>query len=226
MLMWMGLVMTVVFYWGGKTLYKKVRFVLLNPMITCLIALIVVLLCTHMSYSTYFSRSKLLTDMLNPATVALAIPLYRHFDVLKRHIAEFLLSLACGATVAVTSSVLLARVMRLSGSIALSVAPRSVTTPIAMDISQTLGGIPALTAVFVIITGLSGVILGPLIIRVCRIQSSVAKGTLFGMGCHGLGTARAFEIGQMEGTCASLSMVTAAFITLALAPVLVPLLRA
>ncbi len=128
------------------------------------------------------------------------------------------------ATIAIVSSVLLARAVRLGGSITTSVAPRSVTTPIAMDISQTLGGIPTLTAVFVIITGVFWCHGSHLIIRFCRIESSVAKGALFGMGCHGLGTARAFELGQMEGTCASLSMVTASFMTLALAPVLVPLL--
>ncbi|MCL6454227.1 MAG: LrgB family protein [Alicyclobacillus sp.] len=224
MLIWIGFVATILCYWGCKRLYQRVHFVLFNPILTCLVILVTFLLCTHISYSTYFARGRLLTELLNPATVALAIPLYRHFEVLKAHVAEFLLSLAGGATVAVVSSVLLARALGLGGQIATSIAPRSVTTPIAMDISETIGGSPTLTAVFVIITGVTGVIVGPLVIRLARIESAIAKGAMFGMGCHGLGTSRAFEMGQMEGTCASLSMVTASFLTISIAPELVRLL--
>lgn len=224
MLMWLGIVITVVCYWGCKKLYRRFPLMIFNPVLTCLVILVAFLACTRISYTTYFASGKWLTDMLSPATVALAIPLHRNFHVLKSHVLEFVVSLLCGATAAIVSSVMIARLLRLSGTITTSVAPRSVTTPIAMDVSHTIGGIPTLTAVFVIITGLSGVILGPLVIRYCKIQSSIAKGAVFGMGCHGLGTARAFEIGQMEGTCASLSMVIAAFITLALAPALVPAL--
>ncbi|GLG01688.1 hypothetical protein Alches_17280 [Alicyclobacillus hesperidum subsp. aegles] len=224
MVMWLGLVSTLICYGICKKLYQRFHYVFLNPVLTCLAVLIAFLSLAHVSYHTYFASGKWLTDMLSPATVALAIPLYRNVHILKAHWLEFLVSLVSGAAAAIVSSILLARLMRLGGMIETSVAPRSVTTPIAMDISQTIGGIPTLTAVFVIITGISGVVIGPLVIRYVRIRSAIAKGAIFGMGCHGIGTARAFEMGQMEGTCSSLSMVIAAFITLALAPSLVPLL--
>ncbi|GMA62714.1 LrgB family protein [Alicyclobacillus fastidiosus] len=224
MLSLLGIFMTVVFYYACKKLYQKVRLVALTPVITCLVLVLAFLLATHVTYSTYMGSAKWLTDLLNPTTVALAIPLYRNYHVLKTHIVEFLVSLLSGASVAIGSSIVLARLLRLGHTISTSVAPRSVTTPIAMDISQTLGGVPTLTAVFVIITGLSGIVVGPLAIRYLRIRSSVARGALFGMGAHGIGTSRAFELGEMEGTCASLSMVLAAGLTFLLAPVLVPVL--
>ncbi|MFB5191274.1 LrgB family protein [Alicyclobacillus fastidiosus] len=224
MLSLLGIIITVVFYYACKKLYQKVRFVALTPVITCLVLVLAFLLATHIRYATYMGSAKWLTDLLNPTTVALAIPLYRNYHVLKAHIVEFLVSLLSGASVATGSSIVLARMLRLGHTISTSVAPRSVTTPIAMDISQTLGGVPTLTAVFVIITGLCGIVVGPLAIRYLRIRSSVARGALFGMGAHGIGTSRAFELGEMEGTCASLAMVLAAGLTFLLAPVLVPVL--
>ncbi|WP_206830343.1 LrgB family protein [Alicyclobacillus fructus] len=217
----LGILLTLACYAACKWLYRRVHVVWLNPMITSLVAIVALLRIAHISYAAYDMSARWLTAFLGPATVAFAVPLYRHFPVLKAHWPEFLLSLTFGSATGITGSVLLARLLRLNHIVVTSVAPRSVTTPIAMDISQAIGGIPTLTAVFVILTGITGVIVGPWLLRLLRLQSPVARGALFGMGSHGIGTARAFEYGAMEGTCSSLAMIVAAFITLALAPPLV-----
>ncbi|WP_076347563.1 LrgB family protein [Alicyclobacillus vulcanalis] len=218
--MLVGLASTLICYAACKALYRRVHVVFLNPMITSLVALILFLHFAHLSYHVYDASAKWLTSFLGPATVAFAVPLHRHFPVLKAHWPEFLASLALGSATGIAGSVLLARVFGLNRAVVTSIAPRSVTTPIAMDISQAIGGIPTLTAVFVILTGITGVMVGPWLLRLLRLQSPVARGALFGMGSHGIGTARAFEYGAMEGTCSSLAMIVAAFLTLALAPVL------
>lgn len=220
-MMWLGLASTLMAYAACKALYRRFHVVFLNPMITSLVALVLFLHFAHVSYATYDASARWLTSLLGPATVAFAVPLHRHFPVLKAHWPEFLVSLTFGSATGITGSVLLARLLRLNHAVVTSIAPRSVTTPIAMDISQAIGGIPTLTAVFVILTGITGVVVGPWLLRLLRLKSPVARGALFGMGSHGIGTARAFEYGAMEGTCSSLAMIVAAFITLGLAPALV-----
>lgn len=125
-----------------------------------------------------------------------------------------------GSVVAVLSSALLAKWLRLDSGLIHSLIPRSITTPIAMNVSATIGGIPAVTAVFVIMTGLLGAIMGPSIVKMLRIDGEIARGTLLGTGAHGTGTSKAFELSSLTGTISSISMVLAALFTLAVAPIL------
>lgn len=197
----------------------------LNPILTSLIVLVLTLSLTHVTYVTYMKGGHILADLLGPATVAFAIPLYKNLHLLKKHALEMVISLIVGSAAAISTSVALSDWFHLGTRITNSLAPRSITTPIAMDVSQANGGLPVLTAVFVIVTALIGLIVGPLAIRLLPIRSSVAKGTLLGMGAHGVGTNRAFEFGSTEGTFASLAMILAAGLTLALTPILLPLVR-
>ncbi|GMA50790.1 hypothetical protein GCM10025857_21470 [Alicyclobacillus contaminans] len=222
---WINIGLTLAVYLICRWVYRRYPLPWLNPMLTSVALLMVLLLSTHTSYAAYIRGSDLLTLLLGPATVAFAVPLHRHFELLKRHAVELLCGIALGSLLAVVSSVSLARLLRLTPILMDSLAPRSVTTPIAMQVSAQLGGNAILTSVFVIATAFVGLVVGPLTIRWLKIQSALAKGMLMGMGAHGIGTSRAFEFGPLEGTFSSLSMILAAAFTVLLAPLVVPFLR-
>ncbi|MGE5673308.1 MAG: LrgB family protein [Mycobacterium leprae] len=213
---------TILIYFGAKKLYRRTRSVLLSPLLTVPLLLVGLLLLLRLPYATYMSGGQWLSDLLGPATVALAIPIHKNMKLLKQHALEITCAIGAGAVLALVSSFLLAFWLHLGLQIADSMAPRSVTTPIAMAISRSLGGDPTLTAVFVIVTALVGLVAGPLLIRSMPIKSPVARGLLFGVGAHGAGTARAFEFGELEGTFSSLAMVLTAGATLVLTPLLLP----
>lgn len=220
-----SIIITVLVFMLCKKIYRRWNFVLLSPILICPIILILLLAVFHTPYAAYNGGAQWLTKLLGPATVAFAVPMYKHFHLLKKHGIEIISSMLVGSATAIVSSFLLAWWMKLSPSLINSLVPRSITTPIAMDISKTIGGVPTMTAVFVIITGLTGTVVGPLIIRFMSIRQSTAKGLLLGMGAHGAGTSKAFEIGELEGTFASLAMVVAAIISIILAYTFFPILQ-
>jgi predicted murein hydrolase (TIGR00659 family) len=199
--------------------------VLLSPILISPLLLIVFLQVSQTEYTIYGEGTKWLTQLLGPATVAFAVPMHKNFHLLKKYMLEIMLSLITGSSVAIVSTFLFALWLKLSPSLITSLVPRSITTPIAMDISKTIGGIPTMTAVFVIVTGLTGTVIGPLLIRVLSIKKATSKGLMLGMGAHGTGTSRAFEIGELEGTFASLAMIVAAVITIVLAFTIFPVLQ-
>lgn len=213
------LAVTVVCFWGAKRLHARWKAWYLSPIVVVPCAVIVCLIVTHTSVDAYNRGGNMLTDLLQPATVAFAVPLYRHFDLLKKHAAAILSGIVLGCSVAVVSTVALLLLAHASRQMIASMVPRSITTPIAMSVSQTLGGIPSVTAVFVMVTGIGGSVLAPLLIKALRIRGTVAKGVLLGMGAHGAGTSLAYEWGSEEGAIASISMIVAAIVTLAVIPV-------
>jgi predicted murein hydrolase (TIGR00659 family) len=219
------LLLTVLVFWLAKKLYGRWSVLILLPILTAPIVLVVILTTAHVSYGSYMAGGKWLTYLLQPATVAFAVPMVRHFELLKKHALEIVSSVVLGSLVAIVTSMVLAGWMHLNPTLADSLAPRSVTTPIAMVISQKFGGVSTMTAVFVMVTALIGIVIGPLIIRYLSLRSAVARGAMFGMGAHGAGTSRAFEMGAVEGTVASLSMIIAAGASLLIAPTLVPLIQ-
>lgn len=220
-----SLILTVLVFWGAKRLYRRRQAILLSPVLVAPLLLMLLIWVTNVPYQAYASGAKWLTSLLGPATVAMAVPMYRHFNILKQHAKEILAGVLLGSSLAILSSVLLAAWVHLGADTLLSLIPRSVTTPIAIEISRSVGGLPPMTAVFVIVTGISGIILGPLVIRWLPIRTPVARGVLFGMGAHATGTSKAFELGAVEGTVSSIAMILAAGMTLMLIPVLLPMLQ-
>ncbi|MGV3488907.1 MAG: CidB/LrgB family autolysis modulator [Tuberibacillus sp.] len=212
------IVLTIAIYIFSKKIYKRFSKVYLSPLLITPFVIVIILLCTHMPYETYYSGGKWLSFMLQPATIAFAVPLYKHFHILKKHSIEILAGVLSGSTVAIITSMYMAKGLHLSGKIIDSLIPRSVTTPIAMGVAKNIGGIPAVTAVFVIITGLLGATIGPFVIRFFRIDNDIARGVLFGTSSHAAGTSKAFEYGSVSGTISSLSMIIAAIITIFIAP--------
>ncbi|MEC0184406.1 CidB/LrgB family autolysis modulator [Paenibacillus peoriae] len=214
------IVLTLAIYWMAKRMYRTLPKVYMSPLLITPVVIILILTLTGVNYRSYNSGAHLLSTLLQPATIAFAVPLYRNFPVLKKHASQIVFSVLSGSVVAVLSSMALAKWMHLDSSLLSSLIPRSITTPIAMNVSQAIGGNPTVTAVFVILTGLSGLIIGPMIVKLFRIENEVSRGVLLGTGAHGTGTSKAFEFSSLTGTISSISMVLAALFTLAAAPFL------
>src|ERR1700730_4962002 len=181
----LSILVTVLVYEGCKKIYSRLHFVIFSPILICPILLILLLVVFHTSYTTYENGAKWLTFLLGPATVAFAVPMYEHIHLLKKHGIEILLSVIVGSCIAILSSLFFSLWVHLSSQVINSMIPRSITTPIAMDVSKLIGGVPTMTAVFVIITGVTGSVIGPLILRYFPIRTLLAKGMMFGMGAHG-----------------------------------------
>jgi predicted murein hydrolase (TIGR00659 family) len=218
------LVLTLGVYYSAKKIYQKWSKVYLSPLLITPVILVVFLLSAGVPYESYNSGGQWLSDLLQPATVAFAVPLYKHFKVLKKHAVEIIASVLFGSIVAMVSSVFLAKWMHLSNSLVTSLMPRSITTPIAINVSQVIGGVPNITAVFVILTGLFGTIIGPSVLRIFHIDNEVARGVLLGTSAHGMGTSKAFEMSALSGTISSVSMILAALFTLGMAPTMMNIL--
>ncbi|MEK4513212.1 CidB/LrgB family autolysis modulator [Paenibacillus anaericanus] len=218
------LLFTLVIYGLSKRLYRVHPKVYLSPLLITPLFLIIVLMWTQVPYETYNLGGQWLSSMLQPATIAFAIPLYKYYNVLKKHAIEILVSVLTGSIVAMFSSAFIAEWMHLDSELVSSLIPRSVTTPIAMNVSQIIGGVPNITAVFVIITGLLGTVIGPLVMKWFHIDNEVARGVLFGTSAHGTGTSKAFELSSLTGTISSISMILAALFTLGVAPMIISLL--
>jgi predicted murein hydrolase (TIGR00659 family) len=215
---------TVGIYLASRRLYSRYKWLVLSPLLVSPVVLVLLLSWSGRPYAEYQAGAGTLSSLLGPATVAFAIPLHKHFDLLKKHALEIFASVGTGSLAALVTSVPLARLAHLSGDLTMSLAPRSVTMPFAVPLSGAIGGVPTLTAVFVMATGLFGIVAGPLVIRALSIKDPVAQGALLGVGAHGAGTAKAFEFGAVEGTVASLTMVLAGVITILITPVVLRLL--
>ncbi|WNC15981.1 LrgB family protein [Brevibacillus brevis] len=217
----LGFLFTIAVYLVAKRLYRYKPILLFSPLLFTPIVLVCLLLVTHTAYDTYNAGGKWLAYMLQPATIAFAVPLYKHYPLLKKHAAQILVSVMSGSAVAVLSSAVLALLLHVDKQVMYSLLPRSVTTPIAMNVSQMIGGVPSITAVLVLITGLLGSVIGPYVISYLRIQDDIARGVMLGTSAHGAGTSKAFEIGSVTGTVSSISMILAALLTQLAATVVV-----
>ncbi|ALC82824.1 MULTISPECIES: CidB/LrgB family autolysis modulator [Bacillus] len=219
-----SLLATVALYIVMKKVYKKHPRFYTSPLLVTPLFLVAGLLLMETSYEDYNKGGQLLTNMLQPATIAFAIPLYKYYPVLKKYAVEILFNVALGSILAILSTIVIAKLLNLGTDLIESMMPRSVTTPIAMDVSKMIGGIPAITAVFVILTAIFGSVIGPLVIRYFRIDNEIARGVLLGTSAHGAGTSKAFELSSVSGTISSISMILAAIITLCAAPFLVTMI--
>jgi len=225
MIILLSIVITILLYLSTRYFYKKNSKIYLSPLVITPILIVALLFMAKIPYDTYNSGGQWLSAMLQPATIALAVPLYKYRGILKKYGVEIISSVLVGSMTAILSSALLGEGMSVDVQLIGSLIPRSVTTPIAMDISHMIGGVPSVTAVCVIITGLLGSVLGPLVIRFFKIESEVARGVLLGTGAHAMGTSKAFELTSTTGTVSSISMILAAIITICMAPLIVPLLH-
>ena len=187
------------------------------------VALIAVLLkLTGADYQTYFNGAQFVHFLLGPATVALAVPLYRNIDLVRRNLFPMLAALFVGALVAIVSAVLVATSLGASRPVLIALAPKSVTTGVAMAVTETLGGAPPMTAALVIITGVIGAIIVTPLMNALRVTDWAARGFSAGLASHGIGTARAFAVHPVAGVFAGIAMGLNAIVTPAVLPILLP----
>ncbi|MCL6554810.1 MAG: LrgB family protein [Burkholderiales bacterium] len=219
-LLWLTL--TLAAYQAAHALAARLNFhPLANPVLLSIIALVAVLRLSGTPYAVYFDGAQFVHFLLGPATVALAIPLYQHWDRLRRMWLPLGLSLVVGSATAALSAFGIARLLGASRDVALSTAPKSATMPIAMGIAEKIGGIPSLTAVFVVLTGILGAMLGKGLLDRLGCRDDAIKGFAIGLTSHGIGTARAFQISNLAGAFSGLAMGLNGLMT----AVLVPFLR-
>lgn len=217
-------VATIVAYLGAKQLYRRSGRAWASPLIVAPLVLLALASLLHASYHDYLRGTHWLMAMLGPATVAFAVPIHAQRALIARHWKVLGAGVLVGSGIAITAAWWMATALHLSPELRLSLAPRSITTPFAMDVSGRIGGIPELTAVFVMITGICGSLFGQLLLKVLPVHSAMARGALFGMGAHGMGVSKARELGESEGAIAGLVMVMAGLVNVAAAPLLAMLL--
>ena len=221
----LGLTLTIGAYSCAHAISARCGFSpLANPVAIAILLIGAVLALTNMSYARYFQGAQFVHFLLGPATVALAIPLARHLPRVRKALFPILCALLAGSTTAIVSAVLLVRAFGGSTALALSVGPKSATTPIAMAASQYLGGIPALTAALVISTGIVGAISARYLFDFLRIHNPEVRGFALGLASHGIGTARAIQVNPSAAAFAVLGMGLNGVLTAVLAPYLVPVL--
>lgn len=221
----LGLTLTLCAYVFAHWVYARCGMSpLANPVAIAIALISLVLVASGMSYQRYFAGAQFVHFLLGPATVALAVPLARQVPRLRRSLLPLACALLCGCTAAIVTAVVVAIMLGASPELARTIAPKSATTPIAMAVSEHLGGIPALTAVLVIGTGIFGAISARFLLNALRVESPAARGLALGVAAHGIGTARAFQVSPEMGAYAGLGMGLNGVLTALLAPWLVPLL--
>ncbi|MEL6870578.1 MAG: LrgB family protein [Pseudomonadota bacterium] len=193
---------------------------LVNPVLISIVVIIAVLQVTGADYATYFEGAQFVHFLLGPATVALAVPLYRQFVAVRRSLAAILASIITGSVTASATAVLLGYWLGADATTLSSLAPKSVTTPVAMGITEQLGGIPSLTAILVIVTGIIGASLGPLALDAAGVRAMPARGLAIGTASHGIGTARAMQVSEVAGAFSGLAMGLNAVATALILPTL------
>jgi predicted murein hydrolase (TIGR00659 family) len=212
---------TLIAYWIGTRAQRAAGGrPYVNPVAIAVVLLVALLAATGTSYQTYFQGAQFVHFLLGPATVALAIPLYENWPTVKRSFIPMIVALLAGTVTAVVSAVGIAWALGASAESLVSIAPKSVTTPVAMGIAEKLGGIPSLTAVLVILTGIIGAIIATPLLNALGLKDWRARGFAAGVAAHGLGTARAFQVNDLAGTFAGIGMALNALATAILVPVL------
>ena len=219
-LLW--LTATLVAYAVGDALFRAAgKRPYVNPVLIAVVLLASLLWVAGVQYATYFEGAKFVHFMLGPATVALAAPLYANLGKIKASAIPMIGALAAGSVTAIISALGVAYAMGVRGEVLLSLAPKSVTAPVALGVSEAIGGSPTLTAVLVILTGMMGAVMATPLLNLLRVKNWQARGFAVGVASHGIGTARAFQVNETAGAFAGIGMGLNAVLTAIIAPIIV-----
>ncbi|WP_159567464.1 CidB/LrgB family autolysis modulator [Budvicia diplopodorum] len=223
-MIWWAIPLTLVVFYSARLLTIKLKMPLLNPLLISLFIIVPILLLTNTSYESYLQGSQLLNELLQPAVVALAFPLYEQLHQIRARWKSIITICLIGSLSAMVSGTGIALLLGASPEIAASVLPKSVTTPIAMAVSGSLHGVPAISAICVMFVGVFGAVFGYPILNLLKITTPAARGLSIGSTAHALGTARCAEQDYQEGAYSSLALVICGIITSLAAPFVFPLL--
>lgn len=218
------LLLTLGSYQIGLLLQRKLRSPICNPVLISMVLILLFFWLTGMKNTDYQAGMGIMSWLLTPATVCLAIPMYQHFSVLKKNLPAILAGIAVGAVTSLLFVTLWGLLFRYDRALLMSLLPKSVTSAIGAPLAQMAGGLMPITTAVIIITGILGNIAGPLLCRVFRIRGEVAQGVAYGTAAHVIGTAKANDLSELTGAVASLSLVVAGLITAILFPLVTALL--
>lgn len=216
-------IITVISYVVGVRVFRRFNRVWLNPLYTVTVTIICLLTLFHMDFESYSSGTGIFSLLLGTATVSLAVPLYKQIEIIRKHLLIIVCAVLLGTLTGVASVVLLAKVVHLNQTMMLSLIPKSVTAPIALSISDSLGGVPSLTVLFVVISAVFSLITGPVLLKFGRFRSKIALGLALGTSAQAIGANRAFEWGELEGAMGSIAMITSALFMSLIAPLFIRL---
>lgn len=208
-----GVVITLVTYELGMWMKKKLKFAICNPLLIAIIAIILFLIGFDIDYEVYNEGAQFISYLLTPATVCLAVPLYEQFELLKKNVTAVLAGILAGVLTSATCVLVLCVLMKLGHEQYVTLLPKSITTAIGMVVSEELGGYATITVAVIVVTGIFGYIMADFILKIFRITDPIAKGVAIGTSSHAGGTARAMELGEVEGAMSSLSIAVAGLTT-------------
>jgi len=218
------LALTFGIYYLARQFQKWTGWVVLNPILVTIAVLILLLEVTGISYETYEEGGRYIDFWLKPAIVALGVPLYQHLGQIKRQFLPIFLSQFVGCIAGIVSVVIIAKLMGASNEVIISLAPKSVTTPIAMEVCKATGGIPSLTAAIVVCVGLFGAVFGFKVLEVWHVKNPYSQGLSLGTASHAVGTSRAMEKGETYGAYASLGLIINGVLTALMTPFILQIL--
>lgn len=208
-----GVTVSLIGYGAGIMLKKKFKYAFLNPLLISIIFVIGVVMLCGVDYESYENSAQYLSYLLTPATVCLAVPLYQQMTLLKKNLAAVACGILAGVLASLGSVLLLAFLFGLEHDVYVTLLPKSITTAIGMGVSEELGGLVTITVAVIIVTGVIGNVIGEVVCKLFRIYEPIAKGLALGTSSHAIGTAKALEMGEVEGAMSSLAIAVAGLLT-------------
>ena len=212
-----GMAISLLGYEIGLIIKRKFKMAIFNPLLIAVVIVILFLVVFHVDYETYTSSAKYLSYLLTPSTVCLAVPLYQQLHLLRKNAKAVILGITSGVIISLTSVLLLSKLFGLNHQQYVTMLPKSITTAIGMGVSEEMGGIVTITVASIIITGILGNMMAELICKIFRITEPVAKGIAIGTSAHAVGTAKAIEMGEIEGAMSGLAIAVAGLLTVIMA---------
>jgi len=221
----LGIFITIGAFYLFSKIYEKRKAFYLNPVLLSIITIALFLHITEIKYETYMESAQILSFLLGPAVVSLAIPLYKQREIIKAYSKQIFFGIIFGGVLAILSAFYVAKMLGGTSEVLLSIAPKSITTAIAIGVSEKIGGIPPLTAVLVILTGILGNAVGIEILNISKVKDKVARGLAMGVTSHGLGTARIILDDELSGAVSGLAMALNGIFTSLILPYLIKFLK-
>ncbi len=208
-----SVLVSLIGYEAGQYLKRKTGLAIVNPLLVAIVFVIAVLLVFHIDYDAYQTGGVYLNYLLTPATVCLAVPLYKQIHLLRQYGWAILLSVFTGTVTSLLGVFLLSVLFHLDHAMYVTLLPKSITTAIGMGMSEELGGIVNITVAVIVVTGVTGNVIGEWVLKVFHVKDRIAKGLALGTSAHAIGTSKAMEMGEIEGAMSSLSIVVAGLLT-------------
>ena len=215
--LYFAVLITILGYFIGDIIRKKTKLNVFNPILIAIIFVSIVLSVFKIDYDVYYEGAKYISYFLTPATICLAIPLYEEFETLKHNFKAIIIGITAGVLSSLGSILLFSYLFALTHEQYVTLLPKSITTAIGMTVSEQFGGIASITVAVIIITGILGNLMGEYILKIFKIKHPISKGLAIGTAAHAVGTAKALEMGEVEGAMSGLSVAVSGLITVVLA---------